>query len=225
MLDAEAGHRGAPSTGQWAVRLILLSLLVTPLRRVAQWPKLINVRRMVGVAAFAYALAHFTIYVVLDQKLDAAARRSEIVLRFYLTIGFVALLGLTRSAATSTDAMIRRLGGQRWNRLHKLIYVIAALGDLPLLPSIESRRLRAGADDGLLLHPDDLSRCCRSAGCRPGPWWPRLGARRADRHRAPRGDLVRDRCGTSISGRCSAPISTSTMFPARGLCRGGRASR
>jgi sulfoxide reductase heme-binding subunit YedZ len=109
------------------VRLILLSLLVTPLRRVAQWPKLINLRRMIGVAAFAYALAHFTIYVVLDQKLALLHVTSEIVLRFYLTIGFVALLGLTALAATSTDGMVKRLGGQLWSRLHKLVYLIAAL--------------------------------------------------------------------------------------------------
>jgi len=115
------------ATGQWAVRLILLSLLVTPLRRIAQWPKLINLRRMIGVAAFGYAFAHFCLYVVLDQKFALLHVASEIALRFYLTVGFVALLGLGALAATSTDAMIRRLGALRWNRLHKLIYLIAAL--------------------------------------------------------------------------------------------------
>lgn len=114
------------ATGQWAVRLILLSLLVTPLRRIAQWPKLISLRRMVGVAAFAYAFAHLLLY-ILDQKFALLHVASEIALRFYLTIGFVALIGLTALAATSTDAMIKRLGAQRWNRLHKLIYLIAAL--------------------------------------------------------------------------------------------------
>ena len=127
MLAPKPVTEALHQTGQWAVRLILLSLLVTPLRRVAQWGKLINVRRMIGVAAFVYALAHFTIYVVLDQKLALLHVTSEIVLRFYLTIGFVALLGLTALAATSTDAMIKRLGGRLWNRLHKLVYLIAAL--------------------------------------------------------------------------------------------------
>jgi sulfoxide reductase heme-binding subunit YedZ len=127
MLAPKPVTEALHQTGQWAVRLILLSLLVTPLRRVAQWGKLINLRRMVGVAAFVYALAHFTIYVVLDQKLALLHVTSEIVLRFYLTIGFVALLGLTALAATSTDAMVKRLGGPLWSRLHKLVYLIAAL--------------------------------------------------------------------------------------------------
>jgi methionine sulfoxide reductase heme-binding subunit len=118
----EALHR----FGDWAVRFILLSLLVTPLRRIAQWPKLINLRRMVGLAAFGYALAHFSLYIV-DQKFALLHVASEIALRFYLTVGFVALLGLGALAATSTDAMIRKLGAAQWNRLHKLVYVIAAL--------------------------------------------------------------------------------------------------
>jgi sulfoxide reductase heme-binding subunit YedZ len=112
--------------GLWTVRLLLLSLLVTPLRRFARWPKLIAVRRMVGVAAFAYALAHLSLYVV-DQSYDVLHVGSEIVRRFYLTIGFAALIGLATLAATSTDAMIRRLGAPAWNRLHKLVYLIAPL--------------------------------------------------------------------------------------------------
>ncbi len=112
-------------TGLWAVRFLTLSLLVTPFMRSARYPKLVLVRRMVGVAAFAYASAHLTLYVV-DQHFDLAHAASEIVLRFYLTIGFVAWLGLAALAATSTDAMIRRLG-QRWRTLHSLVYAIAAL--------------------------------------------------------------------------------------------------
>jgi len=114
-------------TGQWAIRLILISLLITPLRRIAQWNKLIAVRRMIGVAAAAYAVAHLSLYIV-DQKFNLPHVASEIALRFYLTIGFVALLGLIALSVTSTDAMIKRLGGVNWNRLHKLIYLIAALG-------------------------------------------------------------------------------------------------
>ena len=111
------------------MRFILISLAVTPLRRYAQWPKLIAVRRMVGVAAFAYAFAHLSLFVV-DQKYNLAHVASEIALRFYLTIGFTAWLGLAALSATSTDAMIRRLGAARWNRLHKLVYAIAALAIL-----------------------------------------------------------------------------------------------
>ena len=114
-------------TGQWAIRLVLISLLVSPLRRIAQWPKLIAVRRMVGVGALAYAIGHFFLFIV-EQKFDLMHVAAEIALRFYLTVGFIALLGLIALGVTSTDAMIRRLGGLRWNRLHKLVYIIAALG-------------------------------------------------------------------------------------------------
>jgi len=126
MLDPKPLTETLHRFGDWAVRFILLSLLVTPLRRVAQWPKLINLRRMLGIAAFGYALVHFTLYIA-DQKFDLVHVGAEIALRFYLTIGFVCLLGLGALAATSTDAMIKKLGGAKWNKLHKLIYWIAAL--------------------------------------------------------------------------------------------------
>ena len=112
-------------TGLWAIRFLMLSLLVTPLIRSARYPKLIAIRRMVGVAAFAYATAHLSLYVV-DQHYDLAHVASEIALRFYLTIGFVAWLGLAALAATSTDAMIRRLG-PKWRMLHSLVYGIGVL--------------------------------------------------------------------------------------------------
>jgi len=115
------------STGNYAVWLVIVSLAVTPARRLFNAPKLINMRRTLGVAAFCYAMLHLTLYVV-QEKYDVAKIVSEIVLRIYLTIGFVALIGLIALAATSTDGMIKRLGGERWNRLHKLIYPIALLG-------------------------------------------------------------------------------------------------
>ncbi len=118
-------------TGLWTIRFLMLSLLVTPLIRSARYPKLIAVRRMVGVAAFAYATTHLTLYVV-DQHYDLAHVASEIALRFYLTIGFVAWLGLATLAATSTDAMIRRLG-PKWRTLHSLVYGIGVLGLLHFL--------------------------------------------------------------------------------------------
>src|SRR4029077_8050886 len=109
-------------TGKWTIRFLLLSLLITPLMRGARYPKFVVVRRMVGVAAFAYATAHLGLYIV-DQHYDLLHVASEIAQRFYLTIGFVAWLGLATLAATSTDAMIRRLGA-RWSALHKLVYGI-----------------------------------------------------------------------------------------------------
>jgi sulfoxide reductase heme-binding subunit YedZ len=113
-------------TGNYTIWLIVISLAVTPARRLFGAPKLINMRRTLGVAAFCYVMLHFTLYFV-QEKFDLAKIASEIALRIYLTIGFVALLGLMALAATSTDAMIRRLG-PRWNTLHKIIYPIAILG-------------------------------------------------------------------------------------------------
>lgn len=113
-------------TGTWTIRLIFLSLLVTPLRELTQWPKLLSVRRMVGVAAFVYGLSHLSLFVV-HERYDLVKVASEIVLRIYLTIGFVALLGLTALTVTSTDRMIRRLGSARWRRLHQAVYVFALL--------------------------------------------------------------------------------------------------
>lgn len=112
--------------GTWALRLILISLLVTPGRRILQWPRLMQVRRMVGVAAFAYAVAHLSLYVA-DEAFDLRKVATEILLRIYLTIGFTALLILTIMASTSTNGMIRRLGGKRWRRLHRLVYLAALL--------------------------------------------------------------------------------------------------
>jgi methionine sulfoxide reductase heme-binding subunit len=132
MTAFAAGWLGArPTTeaihqiGLWTIRLIFLALAITPLRAVLQWPRLILVRRMLGVAAFAYAIFHITLYTA-DQNFDIAKVASEIVRRIYLTIGFTAVLGLAALAATSTDGMIRRLG-RRWQKLHRLVYVIALL--------------------------------------------------------------------------------------------------
>ncbi len=124
MLGSKPITSAIHQSGDWAVRLLLLSLLVTPLRFIADWPKLILVRRMVGVAAAAYALFHLLFYVV-EQAWDLQKVASEILLRFYLTIGFLGLLGLLALTATSTDAMIRRMGSTAWNRLHLLTYPIA----------------------------------------------------------------------------------------------------
>src|SRR6266404_1645955 len=112
--------------GLWTIRLIFIALAITPLRQILQWPRLVLVRRMIGVAAFAYAITHLSLYTA-DQMFDIAKVASEIVSRIYLTIGFTAVLGLSALAATSTDGMVRRLGGRHWQRLHRLVYLIALL--------------------------------------------------------------------------------------------------
>lgn len=113
-------------TGDWSLRFLFLSLCVTPARRLFNAPKLINMRRTLGIAAFLYALAHFLLYVI-DQNFALGTVAREIVLRLYLTIGFIALVMMTALGLTSTDGMIRRIGSSRWNRLHQLTYSIAVL--------------------------------------------------------------------------------------------------
>jgi methionine sulfoxide reductase heme-binding subunit len=113
-------------TGDWALIFLLFALAVRPLSRLLRFNRLLDVRRMVGVGAFAYAAAHFTLYVV-DQMFDWREIASEIVHRNRLTLGFVALLGLTALTATSTNGMVRRLGGKRRQRLHQAIYPIGLL--------------------------------------------------------------------------------------------------
>ncbi len=113
-------------TGYWALMFLLVSLAITPLRRIGRFGQLLDVRRMIGVGAFVYAAVHISLYIA-DQMFDLWKVASEIVLRLYLTIGFVALLGLTALAITSTDGMVRRLGGKRWQTLHNVVYGIALL--------------------------------------------------------------------------------------------------
>ncbi|WP_419896566.1 sulfite oxidase heme-binding subunit YedZ [Roseomonas sp. USHLN139] len=113
-------------SGLWAVRILWLSLLVTPARQLLRWPKLMLVRRMVGLGALAYALLHLVLYAA-DLKWDLVRLVSEIALRIYLTIGFLALLGLAVLGVTSTDGWVKRLGGRRWAALHRVVYGLAAL--------------------------------------------------------------------------------------------------
>jgi sulfoxide reductase heme-binding subunit YedZ len=113
------------ATGTWTVRFILVALAVTPARRLFNWPKLLNARRTLGVAAACYALVHFALYIV-DQKFRLDVVATEIVLRIYLTIGFTALVGLIALGVTSTDAAVRKLG-PRWTTLHKASYLIGIL--------------------------------------------------------------------------------------------------
>ena len=126
-LGADPVQTFLRNIGLWVLYLLVIGLAVTPLRRALRWPQLIQVRRMIGVAAATYVLIHFAGYIVL-QRFDLAFVASEIVKRLYLTIGFLALLGLMPLLATSTDAMVKRLGGKAWQRLHRLVYAIVALG-------------------------------------------------------------------------------------------------
>ncbi len=121
----EAIHR----MGDWTVYFLLITLALTPARRLFDWGKLIQVRRILGLSALAYILIHLTLYVA-DSRWDPVFVAREIVLRFYLTIGFTAILGLVALGITSTDGMIKRMGAGAWNRLHQLVYVITPLAIL-----------------------------------------------------------------------------------------------
>jgi sulfoxide reductase heme-binding subunit YedZ len=113
--------------GSWAIRLLFVALFVTPMRRIARYAPLVDVRRMIGVAAFLYLLLHLALYVV-DQAYDLPKVTAEIVLRYYLTIGFTAFVGMATLAVTSNDYMVRQLSGIRWRHLHWWVYPIAILG-------------------------------------------------------------------------------------------------
>jgi len=114
--------------GDWALRFLLIALAVTPVRELSGWNALARWRRMLGLFAFAYVVLHFSSYVGLDQFFDWRAIGREIVKRRYITLGMLAVLLLIPLAVTSTDGMVRRLGGRRWRALHRLVYVIAPLG-------------------------------------------------------------------------------------------------
>ncbi|HYL48993.1 MAG TPA: protein-methionine-sulfoxide reductase heme-binding subunit MsrQ [Stellaceae bacterium] len=113
--------------GQWTLRILFLALTVSPLSRMLAWPRLNLVRRMLGVGAFAYIATHFSLFIV-SESYNLSTVASEILKRVYLSIGFVALLGLAALAATSTDGMVRRMGARRWQVLHRFVYLIGVFG-------------------------------------------------------------------------------------------------
>jgi sulfoxide reductase heme-binding subunit YedZ len=115
-------------TGDWALRLLLLTLAVTPLRKLFGWRRPLLFRRMLGLFAFAYAFVHFAVYAVFDQSLTLADTAADIAKRPFITVGFAALVLMTPLALTSTHAMMKRLGPRRWRLLHKLAYLCALLG-------------------------------------------------------------------------------------------------
>jgi sulfoxide reductase heme-binding subunit YedZ len=123
----EAVTRG---TGDWTLYFLCLTLAVTPLRRWSGWNWLVKLRRMLGLFAFFYALLHFVMFFWGDHGFDVPAMLADVVKRPFITVGFAAFVLLIPLAATSTNGMIRRLGGKRWQWLHRLIYVIAPLGIL-----------------------------------------------------------------------------------------------
>ena len=114
-------------TGDWSLIFLVATLSVTPLRKIFGWNEIIKLRRMLGLFAFFYVLLHFSTYIVLDHFFDFERIVKDVYKRPYVTAGFTAFVLLIPLAATSTAAMIRRLG-KRWQQLHRLVYVAAIAG-------------------------------------------------------------------------------------------------
>lgn len=116
------------TTGWWTLAFLFITLSVTPVRRLLEMPWLLRLRRMLGLFAFFYASLHFLMWLAVDQFFDWNAIVKDIVKRPYITVGFSAFVLLLPLAATSTNAMVRRLGAARWQALHRAVYLIAILG-------------------------------------------------------------------------------------------------
>lgn len=118
------------STGDWTLYFLCITLAVTPLRRLSKWNWLLKLRRMLGLYAFFYALLHFTTFLWFDHFFDVREMLKDVLKRPFITVGFIAFVLLIPLAVTSTKGMMRRLGGKRWQWLHRLVYVVAPLGIL-----------------------------------------------------------------------------------------------
>ena len=125
-------------TGDWVLRFLLITLAVTPLRRLFGWSALLRYRRMLGLFAFFYVCLHFLSYAWLDQYFVLADVIKDVAKRPYITVGFACFLMLIPLAATSTNAMIRRLGARRWQRLHRLVYLVGVGGIVHFLWLVKS---------------------------------------------------------------------------------------
>ena len=115
-------------TGEWALRFLLITLAVSPLRLSVGWHFLAAFRRMLGLYSFFYAVIHMLLYLWLDQFFDLSDIIEDVIERPFITVGFISFLALIPLALTSNDGMIKRLGTQRWNKLHRLVYYIAIGG-------------------------------------------------------------------------------------------------
>jgi len=125
-------------TGDWILRFLIITLAITPLRKILHVPQLIRFRRMFGLFAFFYAFLHFSTWIGLDQTFDLTGMWQDVIKRPFITVGFTAFVLLIPLAITSTAGWIRRLGGKRWQMLHRLIYATAVLGVIHFYWSVKS---------------------------------------------------------------------------------------
>ena len=187
-------------TGYWALIFVLVSLAITPIRRSGRFSGLLEVRRLIGVGAFVYATLHIALYIT-DEKFDLVKVALEIVKRLYLTIGFVAWLGLLALAITSNDTMVKRLGATRWRRLHQITYVVAFLSLIHFFQQTKADFTLASDHHRIVRLADGLSagRLARARAFDPRPvrddasGFDRHLPRRSLRHRALVQGLAYDR--------------------------------
>ena len=142
------------ATGDWILRFLVITLSVTPLRKILGVPELIRFRRMFGLFAFTYACLHFLTYIGFDKLFNLSEIWKDVAKRPYITVGFTGFVLLIPLALTSTAGWIRRLGGRRWQMLHRLIYISAICGVIHyywLVKSAVIRPLTYGAIVALLL--------------------------------------------------------------------------
>ena len=118
------------NTGDWTLYFLCITLAVTPLRRLTNWVWLVKLRRMQGLYVFFYAALHFTTFLWFDHAFDITEMWKDVLKRPFITVGFIAFVLLIPLAATSTNAIIKKLGAKNWQRLHRLVYLIASLGIL-----------------------------------------------------------------------------------------------
>ena len=136
-LTADPIDKLERESGQWTLRMLAASLAVTPLMRLTRWGWLVPERRFLGLAAFFWAIGHLSVYTVLDWFFDWASILEDILEHLYVTVGMLAFLLMLPLALTSTKASIRRLGGKRWNRLHRLVYLSAVAGCIHFLWAVK----------------------------------------------------------------------------------------
>jgi sulfoxide reductase heme-binding subunit YedZ len=126
------------STGFWTLIFLSLTLAVTPLRRILERNELVRFRRMIGLFAFFYSLLHFVTYIWFEQSFDFAAMLDDVSMRPFITLGFIAFVLMIPLAITSTSGMVRRIGGKRWQLLHRLVYASAIFGVLHYFWKVKS---------------------------------------------------------------------------------------
>jgi len=127
------------TTGEWTLHFLIITLCITPLRKISGWHGLIKLRRMFGLFSFFYAFLHVLIYTVFEHSLDLFAIIEDIIERPFILLGFVSFLMLIPLALTSTNKMVKRLGGRTWQQLHRLIYPLTIGGALHFLWLAQSK--------------------------------------------------------------------------------------